>query len=272
MWSKLWKEVAARKIAESPREMVKAAELAALPPTVRRYMHFYGIEAGQPKHASMQLRWTGEFKLGRDKPWMPIEAVQFDTREPVARIFHMRARMKRVIPVLARDTYVEGHGRMCAKIADLLPVVDASGAELDRGELVTWLNDCVLLAPSMLLGVKTRWSDVDTHTFDVEFSDRGVTVKARVYLDDRSAPLDFETSDRWLKDPDDPKHALIRAQWRTPVLRYRRVGERDLPALGLATWILESGDFTYARFQLDTDSLAFDQKTQGSGGGLIQAA
>ena len=34
------------------------------------------------------------------------------------------------------------------RLFDVLPLVDATGSELDTGELVTYLNDAILLAPS----------------------------------------------------------------------------------------------------------------------------
>ena len=50
---------------------------------------------------------------------------------------------------------------MRGSVFGLVPVVDSSGPELDVGELVTWLNDAVLLAPSMLLRPGVEWAAVD---------------------------------------------------------------------------------------------------------------
>ena len=147
---------------------------------------------------------------------------------------------------------------MLAKIADLITVADGRGPEFDQGELVTWLNDCVLFAPSMLLGANTRWSHVDARSFDVAFSDRECTVRARVFIDDRGAPVDFETTDRFLNDPDDPKHPLIRGRWTTPLEASQRTNAQPFPTRGRAVWHLASGDFTYADFELLPASLVFD--------------
>jgi hypothetical protein len=189
---------------------------------------------------------------------MPIDAVQYNTRQPVARIFHMRARMN-LLPVLARDIYANGHGHMRAKIAHLVTVADGKGPEFDQGELVTWVNDCVLFAPSMLLAVSTTWSHVDARTFDLAFTDRGNTVTARVFIDERGAPINFESRDRYLNDPADPKHPLIRAPWTTPIEGWQRIYEHMVPARGRATWHLADSDFTYAEFDLDPASVAFDE-------------
>jgi hypothetical protein len=87
-----------------------------------------------------------------------------------------------------------------------------SAEPVEVGELTTYLNDAVLLAPSMLLGLATTWSGVDDHTFDVSLSDAARTVTGRVFIDDRGAPRDFSTTDRFADLPG----GLVRAEWRTP--------------------------------------------------------
>lgn len=264
MWTKLWKEIAEARAfpGAPPEERVTAAELAELPPSVIAYLAFYEVTVGQPKHWSLRLGWRGRFRSGPNASWMPIEAVQYDLRAPVTRVFHMRGRMKSLVPVLARDTYVDGRGHLVAKIADLLTVADARGRAFDEGELVTWLNDCVLYAPTMLLGPSTRWSQVDARSFDVAFTDGDVTVHAHVRLDERGAPVDFETTDRFLYDPHDSKRPLIRARWSTPIGGWQRIGRWRLPTRGRATWHLARGEYTYAEIVLDPASVAFDVPPQ----------
>jgi hypothetical protein len=260
MWAKLWKEIGeARVFTGVPADdVVSTEELAGLPPAVDRYLRFFGVAPSQAKHWSLRVRWTGRFRMAPSGSWMPIEAVQYDLRSPVTRVFHMRARMMGVVPVLARDTYVEGRGSLLAKVYDLVPVARGSGSEFDQGELVTWLNDCVMFAPSMLLGPTTQWCHVDTRSFEIVFSDRAQTVRAKVGIDERGAPIHFETTDRFLADPDDPKHPLIRGRWSTPIETWQRIGARTFPERARATWHLPSGNFTYAEFVLDRTSLAFD--------------
>jgi hypothetical protein len=260
MWTKLWNEIASRHlfVGAPANELVSEEELADLPSAARTYMSFYGVVSSQPKHWSFCTQWRGRFRLAPDRRWMPIDAVQYDMRSPVVRVFHMKARMNHVLPILARDTYIDGRGHMLGKIADLVTVVNGSGPEFDQGELVTWLNDCVLFAPTMLLGPSTRWSHVDAKSFDVAFSDHARTVRARVLLNERGAPIDFETTDRFLNDPDDPRHPLVRGRWSTPLDSWLRTPAWPFPTRGRAVWHLASGDFPYAEFELLPASLAFD--------------
>lgn len=260
MWTGLWREVSAAGVfaGSPPIDHVTQAELDELPPAARSYMNFFGVVPGSGKDWSFRLEWTGRFRRTPDEHWMPIEAAQYDLRAPVGRFFHMKAQMRRIFPVRVQDTYVYGRGHMLAKVAGILKVADGSGKEFDEGELVTWVNDVVLFAPTMLLGSSARWWHLDDRRFGVAFSDGECTVKARVAIDSHGAPIDFETTDRYLNDPFDPAHPLVRGQWSTPIDSWDSVHGHPIPTLGRATWHLGNGDFTYGEFEPLPASLAFN--------------
>lgn len=237
--------------------VVTEAELAALPAAARRYLHFMGV-VGRPREWSFRARMTGRFRTKPDQRWMPMQAWQYDSRLAIARIFHLRVRFFGILPVLGRDTYLRGEGRMLIRPLDLFTAEDVKGKELDLGELVTFLNDAVLLAPSFLLGPETTWSAVDADSFDVSFAHAGQTVTGRVFLDERGAPRDFGTTDRFVQDPFDPKHALVRARWTTPMDGWQVVDGRPLPTSGKAVWHLPQGDFTYVEMAFAPNDIAFN--------------
>ena len=87
---------------------------------------------------------------------------------------------------IAPSTAMRGHGRMLGKLLDRVTVADGKGDEFDVGELTTYLNDAILMAPSMLFGPVTSWNAVDDGSFDVSLSDGGHTVSGRVLVDERA--------------------------------------------------------------------------------------
>ncbi|MGH9264198.1 MAG: DUF6544 family protein [Acidimicrobiales bacterium] len=216
-------------------------DLAKLPAPVVRYLRFMGLP-GRPRDWSFRARFRGRFRLRPGQRWMPLDAWQYNGAVDVVRIFEMRLRFAGVVPMVGSDTYLRGHGRMLGKLANVVTVADGQGPEFDAGELSSWVNDAVLLAPSMLLGPATGWAGVDDRSFDVTFSDAGLTVRARVSLDDRGAPVNFSTTDRYAALPGGP----VRARWTTPIAGWEEVGGRPVPTGGAAVWHLEDGDFTYA--------------------------
>jgi hypothetical protein len=226
-------------------------DLAALPPVVARYLRAMGV-VGRPPAWSLRAHWVGRFRLGPDKPWMPCDAWQYNSAVEVARLFRMRLMVGRVLPMWGWDTYRGGTGRMLGKALGLVPVADGSGPEFDIGELTTWLNDAVLLAPGMLLTDRVRWEATGEDSFRVSVTDSGRTVSAEVFLDDDSRPRDFRSEDRYADLPGGP----VRALWSTPMEGWTVVDGRPLPTRGAAVWHLPDGEFRYGELTL-TD-LALD--------------
>lgn len=153
---------------------------------------------------------------------------------------------------------MNGHGRMQARAWDLFNVVDATGFALDLGEMVTFLNDAVLYAPSMILRPNTEWLAVGESCFDLRLRDGGNTVSARVFIDGRGAPYDFSTTDRFVRDPYTKGHPLVRARWTTPIDDWTTSDGHAVPRRGTAVWHLPCGTFEYARFHLLPRGLAFN--------------
>jgi hypothetical protein len=240
----------------SPLPPVTEADLSSLPESVQRYFRFMGV-VGRPRDWSFRLGFSGRFKVKQNAPWRACEVWQYNTSPAITRTFIMRIRFVG-LPVIGRDTYRDGHGRMLGKLLDRFTVIDGSGTEFDIGELVTYLNDMILIAPSMLLTPAVGFSPVDASSFDVTLTDHGNTVKARVSLDDRGAPIDFETTDRFCEDPDNPKRT-IRARWTTPVSNFQRhEGGRMIFGRAQAVWHLPRGDNPYADFEVIPGSVAFN--------------
>jgi hypothetical protein len=235
---------------------VTDADLEPLPETARRYLRFMRV-VGRPRDWSFRLGFTGRFRRSRYETWMKCETWQYNTRLTVARIFYIRINFFGVVPVLGRDTYSDGRGRMLIRLLDLFTVGDGTGKAYDVGELVTYLNDCILIAPAMLLVPEVRWSEVDNLSFDVSLTDHGRTVKARVFVDERGGPTNFETTDRFVADRKDSTKTT-RCRWTTPVEGWREVGDRPLPTRAQAVWHIPEGELLYADFILEPGTVVFN--------------
>jgi hypothetical protein len=235
-------------------ELVDDAMLERLPPVVRRYLRFMGVVSGKPRDWSLRARFQARFRRSPGQ-WLACEAWQYDTRFRPARFFYMQLALAGVLPVTVRDTYVRGQGRMLARAFDAIHVVDGQGYEIDVGELVTYLNDAILMAPSLLLGPETTWAQVDQGSFDVTLHDGALGVTARVWIDERGAATDFSSKDRFF---DTPAGKRVRTEWRTPVSGWQDIGGRKLPTHAQAVWHLPNGPFAYADFTMDPSRIAFN--------------
>ncbi|HKY36810.1 MAG TPA: DUF6544 family protein [Polyangiaceae bacterium] len=233
-------------------DLVTEQSIETLPEPVKRYLRFMGV-IGRPRDWSFKAHFKARFRREPGE-WLPCEALQYDTRLKLSRLFYMQLSLNG-LPVTVRDTYLAGRGSMRAKALDLFPVVDGNGHEIDVGELVTYLNDAILMAPSLLLGPETTWQEVDANSFDVTLRDGLLSVKARVWLDQRGAPTDFSTTDRFFDQPDGKR---VQTEWRTPVRGWQRAGGRQLPTRAEAVWQLPGGPFVYADFSFDPARVAFN--------------
>jgi len=238
------------------RDAVTEADLTPLPEPARRWLRAVGV-LGRPRDRSFRLAWKGRFRLRVGSPWSRCEARQYNTGPEIRRDFRMRVWVAALLPIHGHDLYAHGHGRMLVRAFDLFRVADARGPEFDMGELVTWLDDAVMFAPSMLLVPAVAWAAVDAGAFDVELRDHGLRVGGRVSVDERGVLPGFTTHDRWCENPID-RRRMIRAQWRTPVDRWDVVDGRTVPAGGRAIWDLPQGEFAYADLRVVPGSLAWN--------------
>src|SRR5262245_58844121 len=103
---------------------------------------------GRERDFSLRASFSGRFR--RDASgWSTCEVEQYDSRGPVTRAFMMKLSLQGLLPVTVRDEYVHGRGSLEVRAFDLARVAQGNGYELDVGELVTYLNDAILMAPSL---------------------------------------------------------------------------------------------------------------------------
>lgn len=239
-----------------PRSVVTDADVASLPEPAQRYLRFMKV-IGRPRDWSFFLGAVGRFRMKPQQGWTNCEAWQYNSRLAVARLFHVRMKLGGLLPFTGRDTYVQGRGRMLIKVLDLFTVEDGRGDAYDIGELVTYLNDAVLIAPSMLLVPEIVWIPVDAGSFDVSLTDHGRTITGRVFIDETGAPRDFSTTDKLYYDPANPKQ-LMRTRWTTPISGWTFVDGRPMLTSGQAVWHLPQGPFAYVDFRPVPGTLAFN--------------
>jgi hypothetical protein len=255
LYRRLAADVSALSLASGPatEEPVTEPQLKGLPETAQRYLRFMGV-VGRPADWSFLLHVTGKFRLRPGLPWMRCEAWQYNSGPSVARFFHMRIDAAGVLPMTGRDAYAGGRGRMLGKLAGLVTVADGAGPETDVSELITYLNDAVFWAPSMLLAPAVGWAPVDDRSFEVTLEDSGHRVTARVFVDERGAPVNFSTEDRWCDLPGGP----VRMRWSTPVTGWTEVDGRWRPTSGSAIWHMPEGPFCYAVFRFSPDAISYN--------------
>ena len=227
-----------------------AEQIAHLPPVVRRYLRFMGV-VGQPRVWSFRVRFQGRFRLRRGLGWMPAEAWQYNSAVQIGRMFVMRIRFAGVTRCPAGTPISAGTVGWSASYSVTFTVVDDEGPEFDIGEPTTYLNDAIMLAPSMLLTPSTTWTEVDGQQLRCHPRRRGSQRHRSRLLDDTGAP---STSRPPTVTP------RCRQAWYAPNGERRcRTGNRStggwFPARSSAVWRLPGGDLPYIKGRFMSNSL-----------------
>lgn len=225
--------------------LLTEADTAHLPPIVQRYLEFVGA-MDKPQVLNYRLRFSGALRNGPNDKWMPMTACQQSFTNPPARLFLIESSMYG-IPFNAFHRYIGPEATFRVRLASLLTVVDAHGAEMNKSETVTLLNDMFLLAPATLIDRNIQWEELDPLTVRATWTNAGNIVSAVVSFDNSGALVNFVSDDR-SRTIDGKTYQQLR--WSTPVGDWRDFNGRKLPVKGEALWTLPEGEFAYGRFEL----------------------
>lgn len=227
--------------------LVTESDLAPLPRELATYLRRVGA-VGRPRVHDFRAVWRGSMKLGLDAPWMEVHAEQMEFIDSMTRIFFIGGKRSGV-PFQGLHVYENATASMRIRVASLFDIADARGPEMNQGETVTLFNDLCLIAPASLLGASVVWRSIGDRRIEGTFTNGGNTVRAELSFDAEGDLVNFVSQDRYLSA--DGK-TYTRLPWSTPVSRYRDYGGVRVASHGEAVWTEPTGDFVYARLNLES--------------------
>lgn len=235
------------RVQESGNGPVSESDFASLPEIVQRYLLTVGA-VGRPKLTDVRIVFKGEFRNGLNAPAMSFDSEQVNTFNPATRAFLMRAKMYG-LPMAGFHLFRDGKATMRIQLGSALQVVDAHGPQMDRSETVTFFNDLCLFAPAALIGGgRIQWERGDGPlSARAAFTHRDDTIRARLYFNAGGELVDFVSEDRYFSSDGKTYRSY---PWSTPVLEYKEVDGRRVPARAEAVWHMPEGKFVYGKFNL----------------------
>lgn len=241
--------------AGQPRlQVLTERDLDRLPAPVARYVRQSGA-VGRPLVTAFRARIHGRIRAGVGKPWMPFTGEQVNTYGPLPeRFFTMHATLMH-LPVDVLHIFRGDSATMRVKLCSLLPMVDASGPEMVRGETVTLLNDLCVLAPAALVSARIAWTPVSDHEVRATFTRGGQTVEADLVFNQADQLVGFSSDDRYAASADG--RTFRRQRWSTPLRDYRSFGGRTISAAGLGCWDAPDPDGYFAYLEFAVDDVAY---------------
>lgn len=231
-------------------DVITESDLAALPEPLVKYLHRAGA-VGRPRVENFYAEVSGRIRNGADDEWMPFTGQQFNTFGSDPRRLFFISATKAFLPVDILHVYEGGSATMRGRLLSLVPIVDASGPEMDRSETVTVFNDLVLFAPGALLDAPVSWTPVDDLNVRGDFTVGSETVTAELTFDGSGDIVDFTSEDRSRVSRNGKSFTTMR--WHTPVGDRREFDGRRVVVEGDGKWYAPDpeGHYTYIEFRVD---------------------
>jgi hypothetical protein len=227
-----------------PLEIVKESDLEQLPLIVRKYLSYVGV-VGKEKVYNMRVVLEGRIRSNPGDSWMKLTSKQYNFFDNPTRVFYIKA-TKVGLPVLGLHLYKNEKASFVVKLLGLIKVVDANGDKLDQAETVTVFNDMCLLAPATLISEKIQWDEIDSLTVDAKFTNRNITIGARLFFNEAGELINFVSNDRF----DTNGKEYNNYPWLTPVKKYKQIRDYKLCTEVSTDYQRPDTTFSYGEFRL----------------------
>ncbi len=222
-------------------EILTENDLLQLPEPVKRYLKYAGV-LNKPKVKNMRIVFEGEMR-SKGKNYFPFTSVQYNFFDEPTRLFFMKGKMFGVT-IPGYHKYSDAVATMDIRLFGLLPIVRQSGEILNKAETVTLLNDMCLLAPATLIDKRIKWQEIDNLSTRAFFTNKGITISATLYFNEKGQLVDFMSNDR--TDINDMKQY----PFYTPISEYQNINGINIMKHGEAIYQYPDEKFTYGKFKL----------------------
>jgi hypothetical protein len=221
-------------------------ELGQLPPPVARFFRRV-LHDGQSIVRSARVDWEGEFNLGkpgRDR-WRPFVATQLFVPGAPGFVWSARIQMMPLLPILVRDSLVDGRAAMQGAVLGLLPVVNVAGTDtLAAGALQRYLGEAVLFPTALLPRQGVSWTGVDDTRAQATVTAGTTTVSLEFRFDAEGHPTSVFAPDRYY---DDGRGTTVPRPWEVTNRRFDAREGVIVPVDSVVEWQLPEGRFPYWR-------------------------
>jgi len=211
-------------------------QLNGLPDPVQRYFRNV-LKEGQPYISYARLKHDGQFKIDLKKDWVNIQGEEYFTAQKPGFVW------KGEVPfAVGCDMYINGNGRLVVKLLSIIKVVDGKGEKYDQGELLRWLTESVMIPTALLPNENLKWIPINSESAELNYVYNGISLSCLVFINDKGEITGFEAR-RYMNE-------TTLEKWTPRCSDYKEVDGIKVPTKFEAIWSLESGDYSYAKFNV----------------------
>lgn len=214
------------------------SQLTGLPQPVQRYFK-HVLKEGQPYISYARLTHGGQFKTGLGKSWVNIQGEQYFTSKNPGFVWKGTTNM-----FTAVDRFVAGSGSLVVSLFSLIKVVNGKGATFNQGELLRWVAENVWFPTNLLPNDNLQWLPINQTSAKLTFTNNGLSVYFIVSFNEAGEITKMETK-RFMGDGK-------LQNWLVMLNDYKEMHGILVPTNNEVAWILEKGNFSYAKFSVQT--------------------
>jgi hypothetical protein len=219
--------------------------LVDLPPPVRNWLEKSGI-VGKPAIRKAHMEQVFEMKLKPEqKNWFRADAEQFFSTYPPAFVWTAEMQIMPFLGAFGRDKFIDGKGEMLFKLLSIFPVAnDGYNPQVNESALQRFLGEIIWI-PSAALEDYVAWEMIDDNSAKATVSYKGTSGSGVFTFNDSGELVKF-TAMRFMGSGPEAK----RMEWFVSALETKEMNGIRIPVRCSATWRLETGDWTWAQFEV----------------------
>lgn len=211
-------------------------QLTGLPDPVQRYFKLV-LKEGSPYVSYVRLKHNGQFKTAPNKEWIDIEGEQYFTSAVPGFVW-----IGKTSTFKARDQYIAGKGELSVYLFSFIRIAQEKGDKVTQGELLRWLGESVWFPTNLLPRENLKWTPIDSNSAKLTFDYNDLSVWYKVYFNNKGEITLMET--KRYKGADDLE------TWVGKLSDYKRYNGTLIPSKIEGVWMLDSGEYSYARFNV----------------------
>ncbi|MGI6649622.1 MAG: DUF6544 family protein [Bacillota bacterium] len=214
-----------------------------LPNPVQRWLINSGV-IGKEQIQTVYLKQKGFMKLKPEqKDWIEAEAEEYFTIDQPVFIWRVKSSMMG-LPVVGRDLFREGQGEMQIRLAGIIPVVNvANNPKINESALQRYLGE-IIWFPTAALSSYIKWEPINEYSAKATMSYGGTTGSAVFYFNEQGEMTKF-VAPRYKEITDEEP-----TEWVATVKETQIINGIKLPTKLEATWMLDTGEFTWYKFEI----------------------
>lgn len=224
-------------------QLITREMLIHLPMPVQQWLMASGVVGKELVH-TVRLQQKGLMRTSPDGTWMPTTAQQYIDVDKPGFVWKADVRMFSLLPLAGLDKYVDGKGNMQVKGLSFIPIVNASDAKTDQGELLRYLSE-MCWYPSAALSPYITWQPIDDTQAQATMSYKGVTASA-IFTFDIQHRLVSVAAKRYKGN--DAQSQM--EDWYIPARAWKSMDGITIPVKGDVIWKLPTGDFNYYQWEI----------------------